>query len=404
VGEAATLAHVARPLALAKGLDTARYEVIFAADSRYGNVVRGLPFETRTIRSISCAEFLDALDHGRPLYELETLRGYVRDELALIEAVAPAAVVGDFRLSLAVSARVAKVPYLAISNAYWSPYARERFPMPDFVLSRRLGVPLARLLFRVVGPLAFRMHTIPLNRLSAEYGLEGPGPDLRKVYTQADHTLYADVPDLVPTFNLPANHHFLGPILWSPDVLRPPWWNELPRNRPIVYVTLGSSGRSALLEASLAALAPLPLTVLAATAGRTGPPSIPENAHVADYLPGTEAAALSRLVICNGGSPTTQQAIAAGVPVLGLAGNMDQHLNMTAVQRAGAGLLLRSEYADAAPIRAAVGRILDDPSFAANASRLAAIFSSYDAPRQFEAILARVIGLGQFRPSDEPAT
>ena len=37
--EAVTLAHVARPVALAKGLDRSRFEVFMACDSRYERFV-----------------------------------------------------------------------------------------------------------------------------------------------------------------------------------------------------------------------------------------------------------------------------------------------------------------------------------------------------------------------------
>ena len=49
-------------------------------------------------------QFLAALAAGRPVYHAETLRSYVRDDLSLLESVDPDIVVGDFRLSLAVSA------------------------------------------------------------------------------------------------------------------------------------------------------------------------------------------------------------------------------------------------------------------------------------------------------------
>ena len=49
-----------------------------------------------------------------------------------------------------------------------------------------------------------------------------------------------------------------------------------------------------------------------------------------DYLPGIDAAARFNLVICNDGNPTAQGALAAGVPVLEIACNMDQFLNMAA--------------------------------------------------------------------------
>ena len=236
---------------------------------------------------------------------------------------------------------MARVPYLAITNAYWSPYARRRIPLPELPLTRWFGLRAATALFRLARPLAFAHHAAALNRVRKEYGLPGLGPDLRRIYTEADHVLYADIPELVPTFDRPAHHHYLGPIQWSIPVATPPWWHELPVDRPSVYVTLGSSGRGSLLSTVLDALAGLPVNVLAADPGQAHQAPIPPNARVARYLPGGEAAARSRLVICNGGSPTTHQALAVGTPVLGLAGNMDQHLNMESVQEYGAGRLVR---------------------------------------------------------------
>ena len=154
-------------------------------------------------------------------------------------------------------------------------------------------------------------------------------------------------------------------------------------------MTLGSSGRAGLLSAVLEALADLPVTVVAATLGRGPSEHPPRNAWLADFLPGQDAAGLARLVICNGGSPTVYQALAAGAPVLGLASNMDQHLNMATVQQAGAGVLLRSEHARPAKVRAAVTHILNEPSYKAAASRLARALAGYDAPRRFQDVLTR---------------
>jgi UDP:flavonoid glycosyltransferase YjiC (YdhE family) len=326
------------------------------------------------------------------LYDVETLRAYVRDDLELIRETAPDVVVGDFRLSLSVSARVANTPYVAITNAYWSPYARQAFPRPELPLAGRLGHPIASILFRMARPIAFACHTRPLNRVRREYGLPGLGFDLRRAYTDADTTCYADVPEMVPTFDRPDHHRYLGPILWSPAVATPPWWPDVPDDRPVIYATLGSSGRGDRLSAVLDALAGLPVSVLAATLGRGHPDPLPGRVWAADFLPGREAASRACLVICNGGSPTTHQALAAGTPVLGLASNMDQHLNMEAVQRLGAGVLLRSERAGPGAIRAAAVRMLDDSHYRRAAAGLAEVFAAYDAPRRFQALLSTIAG------------
>ena len=124
--EAVTLAHVARPLALARGLDAERYDVTFVCDPRYADFLAAEPWRIHWIDSISGERFRDALAKGRPIYDAATLQRYVDDDLAVIDAVRPDVVVGDFRLSLSASARIAAIPYAAICSTYWSPYARQR--------------------------------------------------------------------------------------------------------------------------------------------------------------------------------------------------------------------------------------------------------------------------------------
>jgi UDP:flavonoid glycosyltransferase YjiC (YdhE family) len=190
---------------------------------------------------------------------------------------------------------------------------------------------------------------------------------------------------------LPVTHSYLGPVMWSPPTGLPSWWDALPRGRDIVYVTLGSSGQGALLPKVLQALAPLPLTVIAATAGNSDPGLLPDNAHVANYLPGELAAQRARLVICNGGSPTSQQALAAGVPVLGIAGNLDQYLNMDGVLRTGAGALLRSDRLTARQVSTATLRLLEAPAAHDAAQRVAQQFQRYDAGARLSGVLAQIL-------------
>ncbi len=389
--EAVTLAHVARPVVLAQALNPDLYEVYLAWDPRYKKLFPDLPFSQRTIHSIPSDRFINALAKGKPLYDTKTLRDYVTEDLAVIEDIRPDLIVGDFRLSLAVSAPLSGAPYVAISNAYWSPYAKQHYPVPELRITKTLGIAVAQTIFGVARPTAFALHTIPLNRVRREHGLPHLGWDLRRVYTWANHTLYADVPGLIPTPNLPTHHRYIGPILWSPRVPPPDWWSKLTPDKPVIYVTLGSSGRSDLLPALFSALATMPVTVIAATAGRMKIDTNPDNVFLAEYLPGDAAVARAQLVICNGGSPTTQQALAQAKPVLGIPSNLDQHLNMQAVQRTGAGKLIRSEHATAQNIHQAVARMLATPSYIEAASKIAEEFSNYHTLDRFTALVEDVI-------------
>jgi UDP:flavonoid glycosyltransferase YjiC (YdhE family) len=197
---------------------------------------------------------------------------------------------------------------------------------------------------------------------------------------------------MFPTENLPTNHRYLGAILWSPPIISPEWWERLPGDKPIIYLTLGSSGQTGLLHMVLEALADLSVTVMVATVGASLKQRLPTNIYVADYLPGTEAAARATLVICNGGSLTSQQALAANVPVLGIASNMDQFLNIKAIVEAGAGVLLRADRISLEKVRTAVAEIILSNTYADGATKLANTLKRNIAPKQFAAFINEITG------------
>jgi UDP:flavonoid glycosyltransferase YjiC (YdhE family) len=60
---------------------------------------------------------------------------------------------------------------------------------------------------------------------------------------------------------------------------------------------------------------------------------------------------------------------------------------MAAIERRGAGRLLRSEHAHPAAIRAAVSAMLDDPGVSEAAAGLATLFARYDAPARFRSLV-----------------
>ena len=390
-GEAVTLSHVVRPHVLASSLDPSAYDVVLACDPRFESLFPFAPYARRSLSSISCDEFLAKLETGSPVYDVRTLRRYVSEDLALIREVEPDVVIGDFRLSLSASARLAGVPYMAITDACWSPFSPGSFPLAEHPMTKVLGVTLAQGVFNLVRPAAFAYHCVPLNRVRNEMGLPSLGFNLKRVYTDADYVLYADIPELAPLLNLPPTHHYLGPIRWSPVLPKPTWWDDIPKGKPVIYVTFGVSGKTTLLPRVIEALARLPVSIIVATAGRVDLDRLPPNAFVADYLSGDEAAARSSLMICNGGTLTVQQALCARIPVLGIANNMNQLLNMRTICRSGAGELMRAGQVRPAELRETVLKILSSPAYVQAAGVLGQTYLKYDAPSRFRETLASAI-------------
>lgn len=392
VAEAVTLAHYGRIATLARALPTSDYRVIVAADPRYRALDEIPGVEFHPLWSIPSARFARALEQGRPLYDMRTLMRYVDDDLALLDTVKPDLVVGDFRLSLAVSAPLRERTYASVVNAYWSPYARIAHPVPDLPFTRVLGLTLGQALFDLVRPLAFALHAQPLNAVRRRHGLGALGHDLRKSYTWGDYTLYADIPGLVNMPGIPDTHRFLGPILWSTHVPLPAWWDDLADDRPVVFVSMGSSGQAALLPRVVETLADLPVSVVVATAGSNVLERTPDNVFVADYLPLDAAVARAALVVGNGGSLSSYQALAAGVPVLGICSNMDQLLNMQALQAHGAGIALRAGSLGPQALRAAAEALLTQPAYRAAAKKIGTEAGLYDCGEHFRNIVAEIVG------------
>lgn len=391
VAEAVTLAHYGRIATLSRSLAPDNYHVMVASDPRYKALDKIAEAEFHPIWSIPSSQFARALEQGSPLYDAKTLARYVENDLALIDTVKPDLIVGDFRLSLAVSAPLRRIPYASVVNAYWSPYADTAYPIPDLPFTRYTGLSVGQRLFDFVRPFAFALHARSLNQVRRHYGLPSLGSDLRNIYTWGDYTLYADIEELVPSRQLPDNHRYLGPILWSTRAPLPPWWDALPADRPLVFVILGSSGRADLLPMVLEALAGLPVIVIVATAGKVALETLPPNVFVADYLPMDLASERSTLVISNGGSLTTYQALAHGVPIIGICSNMDQLLNMGLLERLGAGIRLRATRISAAGLASAVTSILNGPSFMQEARRVAQILANVDVTQRFREFVQEVL-------------
>jgi len=336
VAETVTLAHLARPLFLAQCLQRAGREVAIACAERHRALIpAGIDFYP--LDSIAPASFAQRLARGAPVYRLAELRAYVDADRALLARLRPTAVIGDFRLSLSVSARLAGVPYLNIANAYWRESARTAVPVPDLAFLTWLPLALAQTLFTLSWPIAQRVHARALNQLRREHGLPALPAQLATVYTDADSLLLADLPSLYPALREHARCRFLGYLPWEPPVALPDWWPQISAREPrtLAWITLGSSGDLRRLRPLVEAARARGLTVLLSTAGRPVEAFSDPEVFVTELLPPTPTAAQVGLIVSNGGSQMTAIAAAAGRPSIAVPGNLDQFLNCAAFERRG---------------------------------------------------------------------
>jgi UDP:flavonoid glycosyltransferase YjiC (YdhE family) len=173
----------------------------------------------------------------------------------------------------------------------------------------------------------------------------------------------------------PDHYVFTGPALTArPEVPFP--WDELKPERPLVLVSLGTLNADTAqhffrtVTDSLHDVAQL--VIVAPDARLVEDP--PADAIVRPFVPQLELLPRVDAVLCHGGHNTVCEALAYGVPLV--VGPIPEDQPNVAQQVATAGAGLRVKFGRLRPddLRHAVVRVLTEPSFRQNATRLARSF------------------------------
>lgn len=201
-----------------------------------------------------------------------------------------------------------------------------------------------------------------------------------------------------PVRELPRQVHFVGVLL--PDApanfVPPPWWSRvLESGKPVVLLTQGTVATNAddLIRPSLEALANEDLWVIATTGGKRAEElgfPIPANAVVEPFVPFVTLMPHVTAYITNGGYGGICIALAHGVPVISAGTTEDKSEVGNRVAHAGVGINLRTNRPTSAEVRAAVRRLLSEPSFKKAALSIKADISSHDAAGESASLLERL--------------
>jgi len=203
---------------------------------------------------------------------------------------------------------------------------------------------------------------------------------------EADLTLVNDLPDFYVGTAFPETFRFTGPIFSLPtsrDVvderIQEVFAPELAA--PKVFCTLGSSGtQDQLLEVvkvftagaglkwNAVILSPSSVCPLdearRALGGR-------EGVHLTDrFVPARLVNAMADVVICHGGQGTLQTAICSGTPLVGLATQSEQQINLDHIAMYGGGIRVPRRHWRCETIRESVDGILMDRRYKENSMKL----------------------------------
>jgi len=166
--------------------------------------------------------------------------------------------------------------------------------------------------------------------------------------------------------------------------------------RPVVYVTFGTFFSTNLepFRVVLDALAGEPVEVVATVGEKQDPTGLmpfPANSRVERFIPQADLLPSCSAVVHHGGAGTMFGALAHGVPQLIIPQGADNFEHAAICEAAGSSLTLRPGDVSPIAIADAVGRLLDEPSFAASSRRAAAEIATMPGPAETAGTLRAMI-------------
>lgn len=331
----------------------------------------GLPVHLREpIMSDAEVEQIMALDQGRGLrhpFTTDMVRRRVNAELAAIRDFNADAVVIGSNLTMLLSARIAGVPiFYARPYAYSSTYFSKKPVGGELVAPGWL-----RAVARV-----FSYKPASFVRVAREYGLRLPHRTVDML--SADVNLICSLFTQLRGDSLVKPDVGVGPIYYRAPGELPQIVHE-PRDRPLIYVGMGSSGSADILAQVLRQLSAAPVDVLVGGGVQLSDTRLlGDNIHFAGTVPAHLLAGHIDASITHGGEGTVQTACLAGVPFAGIAMQAEQSWNIEECVRYGNALRFTKNDVRRGNMRDILDRLLSDEGMRAKARQLGEAMRTMD--------------------------
>jgi UDP:flavonoid glycosyltransferase YjiC (YdhE family) len=325
----------------------------------------------------------------------------IEGELTFIRRIRPIAIVTGSYVTIPLTHRIAGVPLVWVVQSTWlEGFFKHGAGMTDSIRPAPVRKLADFAIYRLID-LWMRIGLLnPLNKAARHYGV--PGFKSMFDYWRGDLNLVAE-PDDFTGAQLPANYHFVGPIVAQQEFPIPSEVSETPRDRPLVYFAMGSSGTPEIIRNIVRSFEGTPYRVIAPIRSflRKIPDFVvPDNVVVTDWLPALKVNRLADIAVIHGGIGTVMTAALAGKPIVGVPMQPEQSANLAAIARQGFAIRVPKSRDPSRQVQAAIRALLADETAQRKAKAYAEHLRAWNGPNKAAEILLREFGP---KPAGGPA-
>ncbi len=345
------------------------------------------------LRLVLSGETLNTLGY----LSAKELEPRVENEIKLFKEIKPAAVLTGWCLSVTISTRAAKVPFVNVlhSTSVTEYYQAGLQSWPDrndfpflrwFFSEEKMNKWVSKMVLKLDRPAK------PYNMIGGKYGLQEFSNFIELL--EGDYTLLADIPEWVGLPTIRSNLRYIGPLPARIDREIPEEISTIPQDKPIVYFAMGSSGKSALIADIISGFKGKPYHIIAPVKAliKDMHVEIPSNVIITGLLPAHKVNPLADISVIHGGQNTVMNACLSGTPIVGVGMHPEQQANLDACVRKGFAIRLNKKRVTPSAVLDAIDRLLDNAKAKEKVEKFQKELLKWDGPANASIFLHDTFG------------
>ena len=318
-------------------------------------------------------------------FSAEEMAPRVENEIKQFKELNPACVLTGWCQSIMISTRAAGIPFINVlhSTSITEYYQAGLQSWPDrrnYSWLRKIFSEEKLNKFASNLVLKMKLPAKSFNILAKKYGIREFKNFIEVL--EGDYTLLADIPQWVGLKKIRSNLHYIGPLPYKSKNEIPKKILDMPKDKPVVYFAMGSSGKPELIAEIIEGFRNKPYRVIAPVKSHLNDMNvqIPDNVIVTGFVPAHKVNPLANVSVIHGGQNTVMNACLSGTPIVGVGMHAEQQANLDACVRKGFAIRIFKREASAEKILKAIEKILNDSKAKEEVNKFKHELEQWDGP------------------------